>query len=138
VHAHRPGSTHHEPAARQLRELAEGVVPWGLPVFVLGEFVRVVTHPRVFPNPSSLEVAFAYLDAVLESPAARLLSPGPRFAGLFRDLAQRAGARANLAFDAQIAAVCVENGALRLLTADRDFLRFPDLEVVPLEAPPRR
>jgi hypothetical protein len=135
VHAHRAGSPHHRAAARRLRELAEGAAPWGLPVFVLGEFVRVVTHPRVFPNPSTLEVAFAYLDAVLESPAARLLNPGPRFRGLFRDLARRADARANLAFDAQIAAVCVENGVHRLLTNDRDFLRFEILEVVTLDGP---
>jgi predicted nucleic acid-binding protein len=34
-----------------------------------------------------------------------------------------AGARGNLAFAAQIAALCVRHGA-SLLTADRDFARF--------------
>jgi predicted nucleic acid-binding protein len=45
----------------------------------------------------------------------------------------RAGdARGNLAFDAQIAAVCLEHGARELITLDRDFARFPQLSIVPL------
>ena len=34
--------------------------------------------------------------------------------------------------DAQIAAVCIEHGADRLLTLDRDFSRFPGVTVVNL------
>jgi predicted nucleic acid-binding protein len=40
--------------------------------------------------------------------------------------------RGNLAFDAQIAAVCHEHGIDQLLTADRDFARFAQLKVVEL------
>ncbi len=136
VHAHRQGSSHHEAAAAWLRRLAEGAAPWGLPVFVLGEFVRVVTHPRLFAEPSPLAVALDYLGALLESPTARLLVPGPRYAELFAGQATAAEARGNLVFDAQIAAVCVEAGAGRLLTRDRDFHRFPSVEVLVLDAAP--
>ena len=125
VHAHRQGASHHAAAAAWLRHLAEGPAPWGLPVFVLGEFVRVVTHPRIFPEPSSLAAALDFLTALLESPTARLLNPGRRFAALLAAQATAAEARGNLVFDAQIAAVCIETGADRLLTRDRDFHRFP-------------
>ena len=33
----------------------------------------------------------------------------------------------NLAHDAHIAALCVENGVSELWTADRDFARFPGI-----------
>jgi len=38
-------------------------------VFCLGEFVRVVTHPRVFDPPSSMEAALAALGAFLAGPS---------------------------------------------------------------------
>jgi predicted nucleic acid-binding protein len=43
---------------------------------------------------------------------------------------REAKARGNLAFDAQIAAVCVEHGARDVWTFDRDFSRFPELRPV--------
>lgn len=137
VYAHRAGSSHHEWAAEWLRFLAEGPVPWGLPVFVLGEFVRVVTHPKIFAEPSSVDVAFDFLAAVRDSPTARLLVPAEGFPRLFEECVRGAEARGNLAFDAQIAAVCREGGAAKLLTRDRDFLRFPGLETVVMKGPPR-
>ena len=112
-------------------EIAQGDAPWGLPVFCIGELLRVVTHPRVFTPPSSLEVAHEYVDRLLESPTVRLLVPGQRFWHLLRTAGAAADARGNLVFDALIAAVCLERGATRLITADRDFARFPGLEVLP-------
>ena len=46
VYAHRAEFPQHAQAARVVRELSEGVIPFGLPVFALGEFVRVCTHAR--------------------------------------------------------------------------------------------
>ena len=116
-----------------LRRLAESDVPWGLPVFCLGEFVRVVTHPRVFRPPSTLEQALSALEGLLASPALRILNPGRRYPQLLRDAARSADARGNLAFDAQIAAVCVEHGASGIVTLDRDFSRFPQLRLMRAE-----
>ncbi|MGH8609278.1 MAG: hypothetical protein ACREX9_18255 [Gammaproteobacteria bacterium] len=42
---------------------------------------------------------------------------------------READARGNLAFDAQIAAVCAEHRVTALLTADRDFARFSRLKL---------
>jgi predicted nucleic acid-binding protein len=48
----------------------------------------------------------------------------------------KARATGNLSFDAQIAAVCREHGVSRLVTRDRDFSRFPWIEIVDLEEDP--
>ncbi len=101
-----------------------------MPVFCLGEFVRVVTHPRILHPPSSLEQAWSAIEGLLESPTLWVLYPGERYPTLFREALEAAHARGNLAFDAQIAAVCRERGASRLLTLDRDFARFPGLTIV--------
>ncbi len=67
----------------------------------------------------------------------RVLNPGSSFPRLLEESLRIADARGNLAFDAQIAAVCLEQGASRLLTLDRDFARFPDLQIVSPDRPPR-
>lgn len=130
VYAHREGSRRHEAALGWLRHLAEGPVPWGIPVFCLGEFVRVVTHPRVLDPPSTPDMALEAIDRLLASPTARVLSPGPRWPELFAEAVRSGDVRGNLVFDAQIVAVCREQGASRILTSDRDFARFPGIEIV--------
>ncbi len=136
VSAHRSGTEHHEPALAWVRHLAEGRRPWGLPVFCVGEFVRVVTHPRVLDPPSTLDQAIGALEGLLASPTLRLLEPGPAFLELYFEALRAGDARGNLAFDAQIAALCLEHGADRLLTLDRDFARFPGLELLSVQEAP--
>jgi hypothetical protein len=46
----------------------------GLPVFCLGEFVRVVTHRRIFDPPTRLESALEALSGSLASPSLRVLN----------------------------------------------------------------
>ena len=137
VYAHRQQLPQHNRALLWLRHLAEGRIPWGIPVFCLGEFVRVVTHPRVLDPPSTLTEALDALEGVLHSPTARVLAPGLSYPEIYRETVLAADARGNLAFDAQIAAVCREHGAHKLLTLDRDFTRFTGIQVVSLEEAPQ-
>ena len=51
VYAHREELPQHQQARARLVELAEGPALWGIPVFCLGEFLRVVTHPCLFDPP---------------------------------------------------------------------------------------
>jgi toxin-antitoxin system PIN domain toxin len=136
VYAHRTEAPEHERALSWLTRLAEGDTPWGLPVFCLGEFVRVVTHRAIFDPPSSIKQAVGALEGLLETPGLRLLTPSSRYFQHFAVMLQSAGASGNLAFDAQIAAVCRENGVGTLLTDDRDFARFPYIKVMTLQADP--
>jgi toxin-antitoxin system PIN domain toxin len=136
VYAHRTEAPKHERALQWLTNLAEGNIPWCLPVFCLGEFVRVVTHRSIFEPPSSLQQALEALDGLLASPSIRLLSPASHYFELLSKTLRSAEATGNMAFDAQIAAVCREHGVRTLLTADRDFSRFVGLYVLTLDADP--
>ena len=57
------------------------------------------------------------------------MCPGRSYPGLLLEAIREAGAIGNLVFDAQIVALCRENGVSRLLTEDRDFNRFKGLDV---------
>ena len=76
VYAHRSEFPQHAAALSAIRELAEGSAAWGLPVFVLAEFLRVTTHLRILEPPTDETQALGVLEALLESPTVRVLSPG--------------------------------------------------------------
>lgn len=138
VYASRTEMPLHEPARVVLTRLAEGRAAWALPVFCIGEFIRIVSHPRLFSPPVSAPRALAMIDALLESPSVRLLVPGDGYLPLLRTLLEASGVSGNLVFDAQIAALCLESGATTLLTEDRDFARFPGLSSLRLRDAPGR
>lgn len=96
-------------------------------MFCVAEFIRVVTHRRVFNPPSTLPEATGFLQALVASPSCRIVRPGREFPGILLDTVLGAGARGNLAFDAQIVALCREHGIATILTNDRDFDRFRDV-----------
>jgi len=58
-------SAHHRAARRLVMELAEGPVAWSIPWPCVYEFLRVVTHSRVFAPPVPLEVALHDLGQLL-------------------------------------------------------------------------
>lgn len=132
VYAHREELPKHRRAGARLTEMAEGHARWAIPVFCLGEFLRVVTHPRVFDPPSTIEEACDALDRILASPSLVVLVPGERFWPLLMEAVAEADAAGNLVFDAQIAALCREAGVSTLLTEDRDFDRFRPLRTARL------
>jgi toxin-antitoxin system PIN domain toxin len=127
VHARREELPHHERARDLLRRLAEGDVPWALPWPCVYEFLRVVTHPRVFDPPSSLDEVLDDLDSLLSSPSLLLLGEGNAHRSHLRRMVEGGRAAGNLAHDAHIAALVIEHGADELWTMDRDFARFPGL-----------
>lgn len=118
-------------ARKRLVELAEGDRPWAIPVFCLTELVRVLTHPK-FPLPFTTREAKRAVERFAESPTLRIVVPGERFMALFLEALEEADARGNLAFDAQIVALCRESGISVLVTEDRDFARFRDFRTEPL------
>ena len=125
VYAHREELPKHRRARERLTALAEGSARWAIPVFCLGEFLRVITHPRLFDPPHAPREACEALERLLASPSVAVLMPNERFCGLLWEAVGQAEASGNLIFDAQIVALCREAGASPLLTEDRDFDRFP-------------
>jgi toxin-antitoxin system PIN domain toxin len=133
VYADREESPFHNTALRAVRQLAEGDEAWAIPIFCVGEFLRVVSHDRLFDPPTPASDAVESMASLLASPSARLLVPGDRYLSLLRSLIAESKVQGNLVFDAQIAAVCLEHGATTLLTEDRDFARFRSLKPMTLE-----
>jgi uncharacterized protein len=66
---------------------------------------------------------------LLAAPALVLLGEGPAHAAHLERAVLAGRASGNLAFDAHVAARCVEHGVSELWTLDRDFARFPGLRV---------
>ena len=93
---------------------------------MLSGFVRVVTHPRVFDPPDSIETALAFANAVRAQPTAVMASPGRRHWEIFERLCIAAGTKGNLVPDAYLAALAIESGS-EFVTTDRDFSRVPGL-----------
>lgn len=129
IDAHRRETRWHQAAASELIRRTESGELFAIPVFCVSEFVRVVTHRRVFRPASPVAEAFGFLEEILSSPGCLVLCPGPRFTTLLRETVERADARGNLVFDAQIAALCREHGVSTIITRDQDFYRFEPLRV---------
>lgn len=122
-------SRHHDRAGALLQDMSEGGRPWAIPWSCVHEFLRIVTHPRVFHPPVPLDLALSDITGVLASPSPRLLQEAPRHPAVMAGVLRESRATGNLIHDAHIAALCIEHGVSELITEDRDFRRFPDLEV---------
>ena len=134
IHAHREESPKHRAALARLAALAGSGEAWGVPVFCLGEFLRLVTHRRLFDPPYSAAEACEALTRLLAVGNVSVLMPGPGYPDRLREAVLEAGAAGNLVFDAQIAALCRDRGVSALLTEDRDFERFGNLHIERLAA----
>ena len=130
VYAEIRNSRFHERARAVLAECAEGAAAWAIPWPCVYEFLRVVTHPKVYHPPVPAEVALADLRSLLASPSLILLSETPGHGDVMDSMVRSAGVTGNLIHDAHIAALCVEHGVTELITGDRDFHRFRELTIV--------
>jgi toxin-antitoxin system PIN domain toxin len=129
VYARRKEAVHHAEAKQLLAELSEGRRPWTIPWPCVYEFLRVVTHPRVFKPPTQLWMALEDLDQLLDSPAITLLGEGPGHRVHLRNMVTAGRATGNVAHDAHIAALLREHGVREFWTTDKDFHRFPGIAV---------
>lgn len=133
IYAHRVEAPAHAASLAWLTRARRDDRHLALADIVMAGFLRVVTNRRAFREPTPLDTALRFIDSLLAGPSARRLSPGERHWDLFGDLCRRTSAAGNLVTDAYIAALAIEHGAT-LVTADRDFLRFPGLRLEnPLE-----
>ena len=126
VYAHRPDTPDHDRMFSWLDDAMNGAAPFGCSEMVLSGFLRVVTHPKVFAEPTPLAAALAFADAFRIHPNVVPISPGPRHWEIFADLCRISGARGNAVPDAYLAAMAIESGC-EWITTDRGFGRFPKL-----------
>lgn len=127
VAASRPDHVHHGVAATWLRnarsEAQRGRRLDLLPMVATG-FLRLVTHPKVFPDPTPPELALDFIEALLQTPGVRVTSLGDEWPAL-QQLCRGKSLSGNHVPDAWIAAAVKSNG-LHLVTFDRDFSQLLD------------
>ncbi len=127
VYAHRKDSAFHDRARQCLKQAAEGLEAWAIPWPCLHEFLAIVTNPRIFKVPTPTGEAMAQVDAWLASPTVHLLAEDVGYLDVFRRLIAQGRINGGKVHDARVAALAIFHGASALLTADRDFSRFPAL-----------
>ncbi len=129
VYAHRSDSAWHAVAAEKLIELAESGSAWGVPWPCAHEFFAKVTHPKIFAMPSQPEQALDFLMELAKSPTVSFWSESDDHLERLRALIVDGRVIGPMVHDARIAALCLSQGVSELWTADRDFGRFPRLNV---------
>jgi hypothetical protein len=127
VYAHRRDAERHDAYRGWLEDAVAGPAPFGLSDLVLSGFLRVVTHPRVFADPTPAAEAMGFVRALRDRPNRVPVQPGPRHWAIFLDLCEAARARGNLIPDAWFAALAIESGMV-WITTDGDYRRFPGLD----------
>jgi toxin-antitoxin system PIN domain toxin len=116
------------------RQKGAWFVTWG----ICYEFMRIVTHRRIFRSPWSAAQAWYFLEELLLSPGLTILIPTDRHASvLAQTIQEMPEISGNRMHDLHIAVLMREHGIRRIYTRDTDFHRFTFLEPIdPLATPP--
>ena len=130
LHAVNETSPHHAAARAALADCqAPGrslLLTWS----IVYEYLRVATHPRVFPKPLTYRQAWAFVAALLSRPACAILVETPLHQGTLEECAGRVPRLAgNLLHDVHTAVLMREHGVSDILTLDTDFQAFPWVRV---------
>jgi uncharacterized protein len=124
-------SPFHSACRKKLEEWRRLHSPWYATWGIMYEFLRVITHPRVFHHPWAASQAWGFIEAILASPSFGLLVPTARHVEVAADIIKKSTfLRGNLLYDAQTAVLMREHGIKRIYTRDTDFHRFRFLEPV--------
>jgi toxin-antitoxin system PIN domain toxin len=123
VYAHRADEPTHDAYTVWLEEVIAGPEPFGLSVLVAVAFVRIVTNPKIYADPTPLDVALASMDRIASHPRCRIVAPATDHYGKVAELCRATKARAKLVADAQHAALAIAEGCT-WVTRDGDFAKF--------------
>ena len=127
VYAHREEVPRHAEYRSWLEELIESGEAFGVADLVLSGFLRIVTHPKIFKQPSPQDGALAFVEEIRSQPSCPVVKPGARHWGIFLDVCRETSARGNLIPDAYLPALAVESDCT-WVTTDGDYADFSGLD----------
>ncbi|MFB3737402.1 MAG: TA system VapC family ribonuclease toxin [Candidatus Velamenicoccus archaeovorus] len=130
LYASDSSSGFHAKARELLDRLARG--PDLLYLFwpVLLGYLRIATHPGIFPKPLSADRAVGNVDQLVALPHARTPGEEPGFWEMYRATTSSVVVRGNAVPDAHLVALMRQNGVSTLWSHDRDFRRFEQIKVL--------
>lgn len=127
VYAFRADSPLHNAAREALSEPMVTREPFLFYPFLAASFMRLVTNPRIFVEPSDIYESWHFLDSLETSPAAKHAEVDRQTYATFKHLCLATAATGNDVPDALLAASALRHEA-RLITADKGLLRYPGVE----------
>ncbi|HEY3778601.1 MAG TPA: TA system VapC family ribonuclease toxin [Rhizomicrobium sp.] len=95
----------------------------------LMSYLRISTHPSIFERPLTHGEALHNVGALLGLPHCRAIGEDDSFWDTYRRVAADIPTRGNFVPDAQLASILLGHGIRTLYTHDRDFRKFPFLDV---------
>jgi uncharacterized protein len=128
VYAFRTDSPLHGRVRSILIEALEAREPFLFSPSAASSFLRLVTNPRIFKEPSEWREAWTFIDWLEAHPAATFAPFDAVAFGIFKHLCLVAGARGNEVPDAFFAALAMRHDAT-LLTADAGMKRWQGVDV---------
>lgn len=128
VYAHREDARDHLAYREWVESVINGNTKYGFSALVLSGFVRVVTHPKIFEAPSSLEQALIFANQIRASDQAVCIAPGSKHWTFFLHCVERINATGNDVPDAYHAALAMEWDC-QWVTTDKGFHRFKGLRI---------
>ncbi len=130
VYSHRPEMPFHERTREVLNDAIGGAEPVCVPWPCVHEFLGVVSNPRIFKDPTPMDMALEVIGHFFENATGGFLAEGDGYLATLERVARPARLQGAVVHDARIAALCLYHGVRVLWSADRDFSRFPNLAVV--------
>ena len=121
----------HVTCRRLLEEWRSEPSVWYLTWGIVYEFLRVVTHRRIFYHPWNITDAWNFVQALMASPSLQVMTETDRHAEIAQEvIAELPHARGNLVHAMNTAILMKEHGVAQIYTRDTDFHRFPFVKVI--------
>ena len=96
---------------------------------VINEFIANATNKRLRVPVTSVERAVKQVQNWLSAPNVQVIRNSPQSFNTFVKLCERTGRTGQEIYDAQIAAICIDNGVTVFITNDRGFEKFTELRI---------
>jgi toxin-antitoxin system PIN domain toxin len=123
-------SPHHESAKRFLEVRGEDPDLLCLSWVTLMGYQRIATHPSIFRNPLSAQLAWENVTNLLTLPRCRVITEQEGFELEYGRVSQAIGVKGNLVPATHLAVILRQHGVSKIYTADTDFRKFGFLNVV--------
>jgi uncharacterized protein len=95
----------------------------------INEFIANASNKRLSVPVTSVEQAVSQVNNWLSAPNVTVIRNSPQSFKTFVKLCERTGRTGQEIYDAQIAAICIDNGVTEFITNDRGFEQFTELRI---------